>query len=399
MKVLLLTDVPPCTNYTAGIFLEQMLSFLPVKDVACFAVINPSIDPIYPASLEKMVLQKANKPREDWGNSLGKFGNYRSFVMENIIKWRDIPSLVNSVANFAGSVKADMVWCVLQGQTMIRLARPVAKKLNLPLLTSIWDPPGWWMRANKVHPTIGQQVMAEFGEAIQASVSTGTASWAMAKEYEQRYSAKTTPFLPSLPLELALPPAAGPSSAKELIIGMAGQLYAQNEWNALVQALMTVDSKIAGRQVRFRLLGRGFDLGANNKMFVEYLGWHSQAETIKLLSEADILYCPYWFDLVFREESRLSFPSKLTSYLATGRAVMFHGPEYASPGIFLKEWSAGECCYSLETDAIITSLTKLATDEAFYQETVQNGAKAFVECLTMPVLRKNFLEFLDKACT
>jgi glycosyltransferase involved in cell wall biosynthesis len=134
-------------------------------------------------------------------------------------------------------------------------------------------------------------------------------------------------------------------------------------------------------------------------MVVEFLGWHSQEETIQLLSEADVLYCPYWFDSAFEEESRLSFPSKLTTYLAAGRPVLFHGPAYASPAVFLKERGAGECCFSLDTDSIIASLTKLANDEAFYKETTFNGTNAFMECLTMLVLQKNFLEFLNRACS
>lgn len=397
MKVLLVSDVPPCTNFTAGIFLDQLLSFLPIDDVACFTVLNPAIDPIYPASLATMDFNKVIKPREDWGNTAGKWGKYRSFVMETLTSWRDIPRIVDAIVDFGQSVNADAIWCVLQGQSMIRLARPAARRLQLPLLTSIWDPPGWWMRANKVHPAISEQVLTEFGETIRASSSTGTASWAMAKEYGDRYGAKATPLLPSLAPELAVAPAKAPATASHFTIGMAGQMYAQNEWNALIQALTQVDWRIAGRAVRIRLLGRWAGLGSNGKMFVEFLGWHSQEETIELLSEADVLYCPYWFDPAFHEESRLSFPSKLTTYLAAGRPVLFHGPEYASPAVFLEERSAGECCYSLEPEAIITSLTKLASDEAYYQETAQNGSKAFMECLTLPALQKNFLEFLRKA--
>lgn len=397
MKVLLLTDVPPCTNFTAGIFLEQLLSFIPVENVACFSVINPAIDPIYPPSLVNMAFKKVSKPREDWGASLAKLGSYRSLIMETMAGWCDIPRLVDAVDQFARNEKVDAVWCVLQGQTMIRLARPVARRLKLPLLTSIWDPPGWWMRANKVHPAISRQILSEFGSAIGGSVSTGTASWAMAKEYEEIYGAKATPFLPSLPPDLALSPADIPSSENHLTIGMAGQIYAQDEWNALIKALNQIDWKIDGRDVRIRLLGRWAGLGANSKMFVEFLGWHSQEETIQLLSEADVLYCPYWFDPLFQEESRLSFPSKLTTYLAAGRPVLFHGPEYASPAAFLAERNAGECCYSLDAEAIITSLTKLAQDHAYYRQTARNGSQAFMECLTTPVLRSNFMEFLSRA--
>ena len=395
MKVLLLTDVPPCTNFTAGIFLDQLISFLPVEDVACFTVLNPALDPIYPEHLLKMEMKTMPKPREDWGNSLGRLGMYRSWLMEKITAWRDNPRLVDEIATFALKVQAEAVWCVLQGQTMIRLARPVAQKLGLPLLTSIWDPPGWWMRANKVHPRISSQVLQEFGAALRSSAATGTASWAMAEDYQQVYGANTIPFLPSLAPALARPPAETLATAGQFTIGMAGQMYAQNEWNALIQALNQADWKIAGRDVRIRLLGRWASLGANHQMFVEFLGWHSQEETIQLLSQADVLYCPYWFEAAFQEEARLSFPSKLTTYLAAGRPVFFHGPQYASPAVFLSGRSAGECCYSLAPEVILASLEKLAVDSAYYQETALNGNKAFLDCLTLPVLQANFLKFIQ----
>ena len=55
------------------------------------------------------------------------------------------------------------------------------------------------------------------------------------------------------------------------------------------------------------------------------------------LRTADLLYCPYWFDPGFERPCRLSFPSKLSTYLKTGVPVLFHGPEYASPRIFLEQ--------------------------------------------------------------
>jgi glycosyltransferase involved in cell wall biosynthesis len=126
---------------------------------------------------------------------------------------------------------------------------------------------------------------------------------------------------------------------------------------------------------------------------IRLMGWRSQEDTLRILAEADVLYCPYWFDPAFEEEARLSFPSKLTSYLAAGRAVLFHGPEYASPSRFLVEHDAGLCCHSLDPVAVTESLCRLFGDADLYRRLTAHGRRAFDEHLTMDCLRKSFLDF------
>jgi glycosyltransferase involved in cell wall biosynthesis len=138
-------------------------------------------------------------------------------------------------------------------------------------------------------------------------------------------------------------------------------------------------------------------MSANKGARIEFLGWHSQVETIELLSEADILYCPYWFDPVFVTEARLCFPSKLITYLAAGRPVLFHGPSYASPARFLKEHNAALFCHSLVPSEVAAALQLLVLDKDLYRQTADNGRKAFEEHLTLAAAKKSFFEFLGKS--
>jgi glycosyltransferase involved in cell wall biosynthesis len=217
----------------------------------------------------------------------------------------------------------------------------------------------------------------------------------MAHQYAKDYGTKTLAFLPSIDSRIALPPAAEIHTGHDLIIGMAGQLYATEEWKALVTALDAVDWRISGRDVQIRFLGKKSPLSANKSGRIEYLGWHTQENCVKLLSEADILYLPYWLNPAFDIEARFSFPSKLTTYLAAGRPVLFHGPEYAAAAIFLKDTEAGLACYSNKHSEIIEILTTLATDMSLYSRLTQNGRKAFDKYLTLSSLRKSFATFLQ----
>lgn len=395
-KFLLLTDIPPCSNFTAGLVLDQLVSFLPENSVACFTVLNPTLDPIltHPEIPTRII----GKPKENKTRHLpGKLGALESFAAETYTEKKTVKNIAKQAAEFGTKFGADAVWCVVQGQTMIRLARQVADLMNVPLLTQVWDPPTWWLRANKVDSWSQQRILSEFGNAMSSSKRFAAASWAMAEKYESVYGCRSIPVIPSLDAGLAKAPAAKLNDDDTLTIGMAGQLYSSVEWENLLQTLNHSNWMIGNRKVSVKVLGRSVSLNSNTKMQVEFLGWRNQQETIEILSNLDVLYCAYWFDHDFKEEASLSFPSKLTTYLAAGRPVFFHGPEYASPAKFLKQHTAGALCHDLANSRIYNELDKLASDPDYYQTLAANGSKAFHQYLTLDTMRKNFAEFLGIA--
>ncbi len=397
MKIVLLTDIPPCTNYTAGLVLDQLCKFLPRGSIACLAIVNPQLGNFHISpDLEWLPITFIPKPREMGVRTLpGGLRSLATFSLETYTSSTKVKKLATRVAEFCRKLGTDRLWCVLQGQTMIRLARPVSSDLSIPLYTQLWDPPHWWLRVNRIDKLSSASILSEFQRAVRSSHGCAAASWAMAEKYANDYGVRAVALVPGLDARLALPPAKEMHPGKEFIIALAGQLYATEEWNALVSALNTVNWKICGRDVKIRLLGRHASLDANAPMRIEFLGWQSQPETIRALSEADVLYCPYWFDPTFEVEARQSFPSKLTTYLAAGRPVLFHGPDYASPARFLKENDAGLCCHSLEAPALIDALSRFALDSELYCNLTQNGRIAFERYLTLRSMREAFAEFLQ----
>lgn len=393
--VLLLTDIPPTTEYTAGIVLDQLSRFLPEGTLGCFCVRSPFMDGTISPDLKNVPIRYALKPREYWRVRPGSIGDLTSYFGEWYTDRVGLRPLKREIIRFGKEIEAGKLWCVLQGQTMIRLALPVAKGLGCPLYTQIWDPPSWWLREYRVDQHSMKKIFAVYDRVIRSSVSCGTASIPMAEEYAKRYGTPTIPLLPSLDISIARPVRIRPQNGDRFVIGIAGQLYAEREWNALMQALEGNDWKISGHDVRFRHIGRPVKIPPEWSDHVEECGWQSQEETIRLISETDLAYCPYWFDRAFEEEARLSFPSKLTTYLAAGVPVLFHGPEYASPARFIRENQAGFCCHSIEPGEIVKVLVDLMESPGLYKTAAENGRRAFEEYLTMAALRRSFGRFLD----
>lgn len=396
MKILLLTDIPPCENYTAGLALEKLVRLLPAEDIVLCSVVNQQLNPVIPDDLCHIPSLFLKKPREAGVRLLPRGGGAATACFFEVLQSvRTSRVLLPAIIDFARINRVEALWVVLQGQTMVRLARPLSRALDVPLFTQVWDPFGWWLRENHVDGWTRHRLLVEFDKVIRHSTACATASWAMSEIYTKKYGGRNVPVIAGLPRELARQPAAQPHPDGDFVIGMAGQFYAQAEWRCLMQTLNQVNWTIAGRKIRIRVLGGRFLSETQSPTNFEYLGWQSQEETIRLLSEADLLYMPYWFSEEFREESSCSFPSKLVTYFASGRPVFCHAPAYASPAKYIKQHEAGYLCESLDSTIVLKCLEFAITDTAYYRKVASNGTYCFMRDFTLERMKESFMRFFN----
>jgi glycosyltransferase involved in cell wall biosynthesis len=396
MKILLLTDIPPCENFTAGLVLEKLVRFFGPNELVLCSVVNPAIVPVVPKDLQSLPSLNLRKPREGAVRLLpGIAGAAIAFAFELICALRT-RLLLPKIVKFAAENQVDAVWVILQGQTMIRLARPLSQKLHVPLFTQIWDPFGWWLRDNRIDRLTQKRLFREFDRAVQRSTACATTSWAMSEEFNRRYKTRNRPVIASMSRTYLNDPALQPHDGDDFIIGMAGQFYAQTEWNSLIQALNQVNWTIAGKRIRIRVMGAGLELASRQPANFEYLGWQSQEDTIRLLAESDLLYLPYWFSEEFKEEAATSFPSKLIAYFVSGRPVFCHAPEYASPSKYLALHDAGYLCTSLDSQRVLEILSQAIVDTQLYAKRTKAGTDCFLRDFTLERMKETFFDFLSK---
>ena len=396
MKILLLTDLPPCTNYTGGMVLAEICKQLPRGSVACFCVLNPDLQNIEPdPDLAWLPLEYAAKPRETGFPAISLAREVLSFGVEWGREVVATPELVKQAASFARRQGGDTIWAVLQGQTMVRLTVRLADQLKMPLYTHIWDPLNWWFDANHVDRWHRKAAFKDFDRAVRSSRACATASWAMSKDYERRYGVRSIALIACYDRAWAHSPAPRLHDDTELVIGMAGQFYADVEWQTLVRCLNGVEWQIAGRQVRLLVLGHYIPESGIPEERCEFLGWHPQREAIHILSEqADVLYCPYPFAPHMAEVARLSFPSKLVSYLAAGRPVLLHGPATSSPARYLDERQAGLVTLGSGASNLFNALFQLAANPDLYAALATKAQQAFAADFTSESMHARILEFL-----
>ena len=221
MKILLISDVPPCDDFTAGIVLSALVRFLPRGSICCFAVVNPLIPFRMSSEFSGIPVEFHEKPLENWswlpqGFPLGRLSSLASLAGETYTGNRQVKSLVDRAVEFGRKQRVDRVWAVLQGQTTIRMALAVADRLNVPLHTQVWDPFSWWAKANCLNERTSRRIQQLFDETIRRSAAVATASHPMAQTYRDRFSVKAIPLISSYARTMACSPSATPAPAKPL---------------------------------------------------------------------------------------------------------------------------------------------------------------------------------------
>lgn len=396
-KVLLLSAVPPSVKYSGALMLNAMCRALSPDSLSCFAVLTKGMRSEIHEEWRHIPYEHRQKPRECHHRQFPlHLGVVESFLKEQSTAASAIPKLTDEIIDFAKKAGAEKIWVTLEGQTLIRLAASLQERLPLPMVAQVWDPPNWWLRDNNVDPISRKDILKTFGKVLSnPNTTVAAASWAMAETYQKEFGSKAIPVVPGLPKDWAREPASQLNSSSTLTIGFAGQLYSGDEWISLMDALDSLNWQIEGRAVEIKLLGRTFELHANGHRNIKIFGWRSQPETLQILSECDILYCPYWFSPKYETEARLSFPSKLTSYLAAGRPVLFHGPKYSSPSRFIGQHDAALQCNTMNRKDIVDALVKLVAEPDEYRRFAINGTKAFHSQLTEDAMQAQFLKALN----
>jgi hypothetical protein len=316
-------------------------------------------------------------------------------VFDRYVDRVHFPRLIDRVASFAERVQPDIVWIPLAGPTMINVAAAVAGRVGAPLLTTVWDPPDYFLPHYwDIHGAALTRVMERFASAVGRSTRCAVASPEMKAAYEARYGTPCVPMIHGLPESEWRPPTGIRPPNAPFVIGYAGSLYARSEWDALLGALGGVEWRVGGRDAVIRVLAGSFDVRVTGPTRIEFLGWHSTHDAVRIMAGCDVCYVPYWFDPACRPGVELCFPNKISMYLASGRPIFYHGPQESTPVHFLERHPVGVTAHSLEPTEIIGALTTAAFDTQFHEVAASAIPRALREELSLSVFRQRFAEFM-----
>ena len=243
------------------------------------------------------------------------------------LTWR-APHRADRVMSSLSGFEVEAVATVGHGFGWITAAE-VARRLRVPLHVIVHDD---WPRSSAIVEACRPWLDRTFGRIYRGAASRLCVSPFMAEEYERRYGAAGLLMYPSRAKDCPVFPvkAARQIGDGDMVIGYGG-----NSSPLLVESLRALAAALPGTRTRLALFG-GFDEDAKRQLLAESpaISFHGFVPFDRMIRElreiADVLFVPMTFGAEQMDNMKISFPSKLTDYTATGLPLLIHAPAYAS---------------------------------------------------------------------
>ena len=222
----------------------------------------------------------------------------------------------------------------LGSMAQIRLIREIAQRLRIPVAVHIMDDwPAVIYRRGLLGPLLRRIVQREFDAVLRlASLHFGICE-DMCTEYRRRYAYTFLPFHNVLDMDEWRPHAKRDWKAESpFIVRYVGSILPNAQREALGDVCEAVTSmRSSGASLEMWVHApknqvsyiQGCALPLDGLHFVDL----PPPETIgRLLSESDLLVLPFNFDPSSIQYVRLSMPTKVPAYMASGTPILVYGP-------------------------------------------------------------------------
>lgn len=311
-RILLISDVLPTKIHTAGIVLDQFFTRLPHNYELLTYNIQDDGLPTYEVS-QRITgkMRWARKPAETW-----LVPKYFRGIFEKISA-HDTTLISNDILREISRQKPDLVFVVLQGQTMFRIAIQLYKH-GIEFSTFNWDPLSWWLHHKKA-PKSNLKLLEEILPALNSGGVHILPNPNFAEYLKLGYENHIVLNLCHEKFE-----SLNEESENLLRICFSGQSYASKEIDFFIKSLEQLEWKIDDFEIELHVFGNSY-LG-DSKNIIHH-GWVDPAKLIQRLSFFDCALLPYPSEDEFKEVTKYSFPSKFSTYIAANLPVLYIGPE------------------------------------------------------------------------
>ncbi|MBT8040738.1 MAG: hypothetical protein KJN78_10875 [Gammaproteobacteria bacterium] len=397
-RTLLLSSSLPGSVGVGGIFLRDLCNFFPRDQLFAFVTAsygdkftNTNLDGRFVYHLE---------PACDWQlppNRFGRVGKFLHWGAKRVSNARLCNNLVEKAALLGSKHNVEQIWSVLESPTTIRITRKIAGKLGLPFKVMVWDDVDHVLPYFRVDRLTRKGLRSDFDWLLRNASSCAVIGEAMKSHYDQKYSTNAQIVRHGLQEADQVKDTSRQSDQISLHIGYAGSVTAKSAFSVLLSALEEADWSIDGRNVHLHLSGLRFVLGAGTAARIHYHGWlPSVGATVAMLNKCDLLYLPQPFEENLRVFTRLSFPAKLSTYLASERPIFLHGPRFGSLRPVFENYPFGCSLETLNTSDVIETITRFIRDEDAASRANQFGRLAQKEIVSLQQMRSAFSSFIGK---
>jgi hypothetical protein len=350
-NTLLLCSSGPGLPGVGGVLIRDMLMTDGVGRVSLAALVSSrSGEQIDSSRLNH--IQVYPPPNEFCDASPGNFRmSARKLLGRRLNYDATIRSLVTQLRNHIRTEQPEQIWAILNGTVVIDVLYKLLRDLECDLLPQIWDDPHHLAIQRRLDRLSRHRTIRRFHAILKKAKRTAVIGEEMGAAYRKiadghyiivRHGAGDETIVPK----------SEPSCPTEFRIGLSGSMYCPSAWNALHKSLDHLNWRIDGRQAVLVVVGGKIEFVSRSRAECRFLGWRPPEEATQLMRNCDLLYLPQAFEGAERTFAELSFPTKFSTYAATGRPIFVHTPEYGSLTRFCREHQVGMVCNSLDTGEV-----------------------------------------------
>ena len=344
-RVLLISDIAPTAEHTAGIVLERIFQFTGELFLyKCIILVDDAL-PEYSVSsyMGNADIYWTEKPKEDWSKlkSLPKM-----FIREGEkLASSDATSIAASIRTQISRERPDHMLIVIQGQSSIEIAVNL-KDLLIPTTYIHWDIFSWWSMAHNLSEEEYEKRSRQLSEIFESGFHL-----VPTREFAEFYG-KSIDSMTLYPSLYDSQEGAGSKDLKIIKIAFTGQVYAHEAFQNFILALKNLNWEIDGKKIELHIFGKAKIENESNPNIV-YRDWVHYLSMPKLLSDFSFAFLPYPSGGILDDVSRTSFPSKLSVYISSGLEVLYLGPLSSAAAKII-----GNAGYALAQDSKIEDITR-----------------------------------------
>ena len=165
------------------------------------------------------------------------------------------------------------------------------------------------------------------------------------------------------------------TTSTEFHIAFIGSMYCYSAWKAFLSALDILNWRIGKKDVVLNVVGSEINLRAFRPARAVFHGWRELPYIETLLAQCDLLYLPQPFEDWQRILAELSFPTKLSTYVTTGKPVLVHAPSYSSVSLFAKRHEMEPVTAELNPEKLAALLTLQFTNPSQVERYCEQSAR------------------------
>lgn len=264
----------------------------------------------------------------------------------------------------------ELIYSFLGSMAQIRVTTGIMNTHNAPLAIHIMDDwPAVIYRHGFIAPILRRTVMREFRVLLEsATVRLGICD-EMCEDYQRRFGFKFLAFHNAIDIrEWQQHARKNWEIRTPFVIRYAGSVVQEAQRNALREICLAVRNlRAEGYDVEMSIhspaIQRAYltEFVSTGVRLTDPPEPHSIAQ---LLSAADLLVLPFNFDGKSAEYMRLSMPTKIPAYMASGTPILVYGPDSLAPVRYAKTAGWAYVITDSGVDNVQAALKALITDSA-----------------------------------